>query len=201
MPEEFEAFGTSWLQHHPGWRMVTWNESNLPRLQNQEQFEESLTRSGKSDVARYEILHRHGGVYLDTDFECLRNVESLLAGIDAFAATEDGLFVSCGIIGAVPGHPLMAEMIRAIPESMASHPDDPPNVQTGPKLFTRVVRDLCLGGTPVTIFPPKWFYPYHFSERDRRGEAFPEAYAVHHWAASWSGPISPTPSGPAGGAE
>jgi hypothetical protein len=37
----------------------------------------------------------------------------------------------------------------------------------------------------VTVFPPELFYPYLWSEPERRGERFDHAYAVHHWAMSW----------------
>jgi inositol phosphorylceramide mannosyltransferase catalytic subunit len=47
----------------------------------------------QSDIARYEILLQVGGVYIDTDFECLRNVEPLIDGIECFAAQErDAVF-------------------------------------------------------------------------------------------------------------
>jgi mannosyltransferase OCH1-like enzyme len=32
----------------------------------------------KSDILRYEVLHKLGGVYVDFDFLCLKNIEPLL---------------------------------------------------------------------------------------------------------------------------
>ena len=46
------------------------------------------TNAQKADVLRYEVLYAHGGVYLDTDVEYLRNIEPLLAGCDAFIGEE-----------------------------------------------------------------------------------------------------------------
>ena len=28
----------------------------------------------KSDILRYEILYKYGGVYIDTDYECVTNI-------------------------------------------------------------------------------------------------------------------------------
>ena len=185
MPDDFAAYGETWLRHHPGWRMDTWNEENLPRLRNQRLFDQAATPAEKADIARYELLSRFGGVYLDTDFECLRNIEELLPGVDVFAATEDGQWINCAIIGSVAGHPLMERMIEEIAQITVRHPDLPINERTGPKRLTAVVEDLVLNGTLVTVFPAKWFYPYHFSEKPDPEASFPDAYAVHHWAQSW----------------
>lgn len=187
MPKQYELYGESWLHWHPQWRMITWTENNLPPLQNQRQFDDADIWAQKADIARYEILYRYGGVYIDTDFECLQNIEELLEGIDFFAATEDGLWVSIGIIGATPRHPLLATLIADIPKSMDAHPGAPPNEVTGPKFFTRKTRDFSSAHEPITVFPKEWFYPYHFSEPDREHDSFPEAYAIHHWGGSWSG--------------
>ena len=35
----------------------------------------------RADVLRYEILRRHGGVYVDVDVECLRPLDDLLTGV------------------------------------------------------------------------------------------------------------------------
>jgi hypothetical protein len=35
------------------------------------------------------------------------------------------------------------------------------------------------------IFGAKLFYPYLWDEPERRHEAFPDAYAIHHWSLSW----------------
>lgn len=50
----------------------------------------------------------------------------------------------------------------------------------GPYFFT-----LLLEQEPdVTIFGAELFYPYLWNELERRDEAFPDAYAVHHWELS-----------------
>lgn len=36
----------------------------------------------QGDAIRYFVLHKHGGVYLDMDVECFRNMEHTLLGAD-----------------------------------------------------------------------------------------------------------------------
>jgi mannosyltransferase OCH1-like enzyme len=179
MPDEFRRFGEGWQRLHPDWEMKLWDESTLPALIRQEAYDACTHPVQKADIASYELLHRFGGVYLDCDFECLQSLEPLLAGVDAFAGSEEAHVVSHGILGGPAGHPLWRRIIDAIPESVATHRNM--SAQTGPAFLTRVVA----GDLGLTVFHPALFYPYLHSERERRFEVFPYAYAAHHWASSW----------------
>lgn len=187
MPDEFVTYGESFVRHHPAWEMKLWTEDNLPRLRNQRQFDAAVTPAQKADILRYELLHDFGGVYLDTDFECLKPLDPLLAGVRAFSASEDEQWISIGIMGAVPGHPLFREVIEQLPAALRARPAAPINEQTGPLFFTRIAAARRLKGLDedVVIFPPKLFYPYRIGEERLREHGFPHAYAVHHWAGSW----------------
>ena len=184
MPEGFVALGETWLAHHPDWDCVLWTEENLPALRNQEQFDAATSQAQRADILRYEILHRDGGVYVDTDFECLKPIDRLLDGVEAFIASENGLMLSIGIMGAIPRHPFFDAVIRAIPASLEGAPAHrAPNETTGPHLVTRVHRDC--PEVPIAVFGPELFYPYLYNESYRRDEPFPDAYAVHHWNGAW----------------
>jgi inositol phosphorylceramide mannosyltransferase catalytic subunit len=185
MPAEFVGFRRTWADHHPDWQIVVWDESTLPVLRNQAAFDALPTWSQKVDLASFEILLRHGGVYLDTDFECLKDIEPLLAGLDLFGASEDGVHTCHGIVGAVPGHPLIERIVDAFPQSIADHGHEGAAHATGPHHITRVVAAWRAEGHDATVFGPELFYPYHYTEKHRRHEVFPDAYAAHHWAGSW----------------
>src|SRR5919202_2439008 len=185
IPAEYEAYAETWARHHPEWELRLWRDADLPPLRNQELYDAASSFTQKSDIARYEILLRYGGVYVDTDFECLRALDGLLEGLDAFIGTEDGAHLSIGLMGAVPGHPLFEAIVDALPASLAARPDAPTNHTTGPHLVTRLVAANPLLQERVHVFDSELFYPYLYNESYRRDEAFPEAYAVHHWAGSW----------------
>jgi mannosyltransferase OCH1-like enzyme len=188
MPERERKFGETWAERHPDWEMRLWREGNVPPLVNQALFDAATTPAQQADVLRYELLLAHGGVYLDTDFECFRDIEPLLGGVRAFSAREDADRVAIGIMGCVPGHPFFAAVVEALPDSVAWRPGQPANEQTGPELFSRVlVEREALGEEIITVFGPELFYPYHWSELNRAGEHFPHAYAAHHWSKSWFG--------------
>jgi mannosyltransferase OCH1-like enzyme len=167
---------------HPGWEIRTWTDTNLPPLRNQRRFDEADHPAEMADLARLEMLHRYGGVYLDTDVETLQPLDDALAGIDGFAGFEDDLWIGTAILGAVPGHPLFAAAV----EQVALPRPGPINERTGPKFFTRLVNRMALPPEQFRVFPPSAFYPYHFIEPHRAAGPFPGALAVHHWSASWT---------------
>ena len=182
MPDEFVRYGETWTKHHPGWTMRLWTDENLPELINQQEFLLAHSTAHKADIFRYEVIYRYGGVYIDTDFECLRNIEPLLQGLNAFVAKSDPNLVAIGIFGAEQGHPLLADIIAQLPGSFQRKRYLSITEQTGPDFFTSVVARH----PETVVFEAKLFYPYHWKEKWRKGQEFPDAYAVHHWNGSWT---------------
>jgi hypothetical protein len=175
-PSEYVPYQRSWQQHHPGWELRLWTEGDLPGdLQRKEIYERLRQPAERSDLLRFELLDRHGGIYLDADFECLRSIESLLEGVKFFCAYNDPGRVNNAIIGSVPGHPLVVRAISELrPRSTYGTVD---KEGTGPLFLNRLVAE-----TPgVKVFGEDLFYP-------RTPAALDSAYAVHHAARSWKSP-------------
>jgi inositol phosphorylceramide mannosyltransferase catalytic subunit len=180
MPSEYERFGASFAEHNPGWEMRLWSEADLVELGiDDAERERARTHSELSNLMRYEVLCRFGGVYVDTDVECLRALEPLLCGIDAFAALEGEGRVGNAIVGSVPGHRAFTRAARLARRTLGTgaHSVD----ANGPYMLSLIIEQE----PSVTIFGAHLFYPYRWDEPERRHEAFPDAYMVHHWAKSW----------------
>jgi mannosyltransferase OCH1-like enzyme len=127
-------------------------------------------------VARYEILNRFGGVYVDTDMEAQRPLDDLL-GVEAFAAWElDNVWVNNAVMGAVAGHRFTETLIRRLPASVARNAGNRPNRMTGPHFLTPIARH-----SDVVLHPSSLFYPYLWSELEQGDDQFPDALLVHHW--------------------
>lgn len=182
LPEKFRAYRDGWLALHPDWEYKLWNLDNLDFTpQRMDLISSAPNYAQMADVLRYEILLRHGGIYLDTDFECLRNIDPILVGVKNFACSEDGRSITNAIIGAELNSIYMERCVRALPKRVGILNT---SVETGPGLLTRVLLGEGLAGD-FTLFPREWFYPYNYNETHRANEQFPKAYAVHRWAGSW----------------
>jgi mannosyltransferase OCH1-like enzyme len=187
-PARVVELETAWREMNPGWSVHTWREWDLPVLRNQLWFDAAEHPAAQADIARLELLYRFGGVYVDTDLTPLRPIEPLIAEIEFFIGAEDHQWLGTAIIGSRPQHPFLTMLIDGIGPSILAHPGEEPNVQTGPKYVTASHLEYARNASapPVAIFPAALFYPYHFSEPERRNGPFPEAYAVHEWSMSWT---------------
>ncbi len=180
MPPEHERFGESFAQHHPDWEMRLWTERDLQTLDiAATERERARSHSELSNLVRYEALRRYGGLYVDTDVECRRPLTPLLRGIDAFAALEAPGRVGSAVLGSVAGHRAFvraAELTRRT-LGVGAHSAD----ANGPYFLSLILEQE----PDVAILGAELFYPYRWDEPERRHEAFPDAYAVHHWTTSW----------------
>lgn len=105
----------SWKKYCPDYEIKQWDESNFDV--HKFLFTEEAYKCGKyafvTDVARLEIISREGGVYLDTDVELLKNIDSLLES-SSFMAMETVGRVNTGLgFGATKNHPFIIENLRA----------------------------------------------------------------------------------------
>lgn len=189
LPDEVERLRKTWRANHPEWEFRLWRETDLGWLRNEVLFDRASSYAQKADIARYEIIHRFGGVYLDADMESLKPIDGLIDGLDFFAGREGDGFVAIGIFGAPPRNALLNEIITQLPVSCLLNRRCSIAMQTGPGLLTRCLQGGRWEGRGMNlrIFPQPFFYPYDSAEPWRRDERFPTAYAAHHWSYSWKG--------------
>lgn len=182
IPERYEVFWERFRDLHPDWALVTWRRSDqLGWMRNWGIFDRCQTWAGKSDVARYEILAKLGGVYLDCDVEPLRPFDELLDG-EPFAAWEDANLLCPTVMGAVAEHPAIQVLIDTLPRWFRAREKRPPNQSTGPYFLTGQWKRR----TDVRLLDPVTFYPVGWWEKAKLGGPYPpESFAVHHWAAGW----------------
>jgi hypothetical protein len=140
-------------------------------------------------LVRLEALLNWGGIYLDSDVELHRRLESLLQ-LKGFAAWEDANCVPDAVLGFEAGHPVLEVMIA---DAIAHLADGA--WQSGPGVTTRHLQ----GRDDVLLLPPGSFYPYHYRikhrfdprtpsgqhARDRIPIEQPWAFGAHHWHHSW----------------
>lgn len=186
MPEEYEYYGQTFMDLHPDWEYKLWTDDNLPvnKFQNRDLYKSDNGVVFKANIARIELLYLYGGVYADTDFEFYKNIEPLLKDYDHFFTGEKQGIIGNGIIGSVAGHPILKKLLDGMPESNKANIDYPPTTRTGVVYQTRTLDINDINYLKPELFfptPPGTTYP-----ADRASD-FPDAYAHHHWGASWVG--------------
>ena len=188
------------LDLHPNWRYTIWTD-DLVRREFPQLIDLLIAASVPaeiSDILRMNILARYGGIYMDTDFLCVRSFEPLLKQqyCTAFAgsavANEDNVFnlhVSNGLIGAVAGHFLLRHAAKLILEEALG--PTPLNRKTGPFFFGNIIREYNMSDDCIYVYNKKLFYQCGFQERGQCRSKLaeykkdPGIYAIHYWSASW----------------
>jgi mannosyltransferase OCH1-like enzyme len=183
MPERYESYWDRFIELHPGRDFVTWNDSTqLDWMRCKSEFSSAKTWAGKSDVLRYELLWKFGGIYVDTDVEPLRPFDELFDDPRPFIGWEDSNLLCPTVMGAPPKHPAIGELLDELPRWFRRFRNAAPNRQTGPYFVTRYLR----GRADVRRLDPDAFYPVGWWEKARLGGPYPDrSFAVHHWDAGW----------------
>ncbi len=192
-PEKYKEWQHSWILHHPGWQYKLWQEKDIDEfgLENRDLYDAAPDYGYRSDIARYEILYRIGGLYIDTDFECLQPFDilhhgpySLYIGLQPLDVSVPQLGI--GLIGSIPGNAILRDCIDGLKKS--AQQTRITMLATGPLYFTRTFCQSVLRNPGVSIvFPPTYFYPCGYSQQgtDQAIWQRPESFAVHHWQGSW----------------
>lgn len=178
----------SWRDRHPDWEHHLWTEETIPfPLKNQAQYDASGTYSGKSNVVRFEMLDRYGGVYVDADTGCLRPLDEELMQDDFFCVYEDERSLPGRIgttyFGCTAGHPVVQSMVDAIGRETSERISRTPSWKiTGPLRFTEIID----GFNDVSRLPSHLFFPLHHSGNQCTDDEFDRAYAIHFWDTTYA---------------
>lgn len=185
----------SWREKLPDYEIVEWNETNLNFYEEVEQnpfLKECYKRklwAFLSDYFRMKVLYQCGGIYLDTDMQIVKGLDTFLEN-EFFIGMESQGVISAGIIGAIPHHPLIEEILNFYQESIWTEP-----IYTIPDIITKVLMgkysfEFSQGiaeaeGGKIKLYPQEYFYPYHFTEEFQYSKITPNTYGIHWWGKSW----------------
>ncbi|WP_081974360.1 glycosyltransferase [Sphingomonas taxi] len=188
IPERYEQYWRAWQRQFPQCRFVTWTDADIDRLPlSRDRLQEFTSHATRADLARYEILHAEGGIYLDCDIRphLPFAVDDMTSRLTVCNETEATDYCSIGFIATPPGHPLFLELTNHILQSPID--ETRPNVSTGPWLF-----GAALQRHPHRRLPPAAFYPYLYDEplAATRMRDLDQTFGVHIWGGSWLTPAA-----------
>jgi UDP:flavonoid glycosyltransferase YjiC (YdhE family)/GT2 family glycosyltransferase len=207
IPPRWQAYQSSWQAQHPDWQYRLWTDAELRDLiathyawflPIYDSYPEAIMRV---DAARYFVLHQHGGVYADLDYECLRSFDTLLRdqrlvlGLEPAEhldqlltrATNLPMLVGNAIMASTPNHPFWEHIFDHLVANRHA-----PNAldATGPYMLTRAYAAYA-DQPAIRIEPEEVLYPLGVSRpwaalsaADRQRVRH-TAYGIHHWHNTW----------------
>lgn len=112
LPQAIRAAIDQWRRLMPDHRIIQWDEHNINV--NGHPWMARMHAEGRyafaSDVARLQVLQKHGGIYLDTDVHLKKDLSPFLGERCLWSFEYDCFLATC-IIATVPGHPLVAALL------------------------------------------------------------------------------------------
>jgi mannosyltransferase OCH1-like enzyme len=203
LPEKCRILRETWMRNHPDWEFKLWTDSDVEAfgLENKALFDASNNWGEKSDIWRYEIIYRYGGLYVDTDFESIRPMDVLHHSLDFYAGiytsqtrgSSPSVVMGMGMIGAIPNHPIMRALIDGLKNAQPGNGTSSAILaRTGPYYFTKVVlANAGKGNLRNTILPPQFVYPTPIAGRgctlqeQHKKYVKHSTFANHVWHMSW----------------
>lgn len=189
----------SWRKYCPDCEIIEWSESNYDVTKNEymHQAYQAKRWGFVSDYARLDIIYRHGGIYLDTDVELVKSMDTLLDG-DGFIGFElpidrEGLHYTVNTgqgFGAPAGSSVIQKMLDEYCQLSFRNSDGSQDLTACPAYNTRALQALglkldnslqYLDG--FCVYPTDFFCPINW--KTKKCVITKNTYSIHHFNASW----------------
>lgn len=195
LPEKDRKCIESWKKMCPDYEIIRWNETNYDINKNQYMKEayEAKKWGFVPDYARLDIIYEHGGIYLDTDVELIKNLDELLI-CEGFMGFEDGIHVNPGLcIAAEKHHDVIKKLMGIYDDRKFICDDGTFDLTPSPIMNTDMLIKMGLKTNNekqivdgITIFPKDYFCPKDY--KSGKLNITDNTYGIHWFNASWQSP-------------
>lgn len=161
LPEKYLTTTDRMKNFHPQWKYILWSEVDILKELTKEQVQayySFIYLHQKVDYARYVLLDKYGGVYIDVDVDVVKSIDTIMPMADEYDLTVSKLSVSSpesyfickkseclnnGIIIAKPNNIILKDLISHINQNSTCSCLSPKisciNNTTGPNVFNHVL--------------------------------------------------------------
>ena len=183
----------SWKKYCPDYEIIEWNEENFDINSNVyvKEAYESKKWAFVTDYVRLYALDKCGGIYMDTDVELLKCIDSFLEN-EAFSGFETSESIPTAIMGSVKSGEWIKYLLSYYDDKHFIKPDGTLDVTTNVTTITNMtvekygvkldnayqeVRNV------LTLYPRDYFCPkdYHTGLINLTDNTI----CIHHFNASW----------------
>ncbi|WP_166966450.1 glycosyltransferase family 32 protein [Yeosuana marina] len=192
MPKLAKICMESWKKYLPDYELMIWNEDSFDLNSNlyTKQAYESKKYAFVTDYVRLYALYHHGGVYMDTDVEVIKNMDYFLQ-FPAFSGFEDEINIPTGIMASQKGGYWVKYLLSYYNNRSFILPDGTYDTLTNTATIGKMTKELgfipnnkyqCINDE-IHIFPKDYFCPK--SQVSGKIELTSNTYCIHHFSGSW----------------
>lgn len=192
MPAEFQRYIDSWKKYCPDYELIRWDESNYDVEKNA--YMAAAYKEKRwgfvPDYARFDIIYKEGGIYLDTDVELIKSLNPLLSD-KAFLGYEGKDVLNAGLgFGAEKGNPIIKELRDMYEEISFYNKDGSLNLTPSPYYITEKLKELGIqlenqyqNTEYLTVYPIDRFGCKDYNSGEIRKTE--NSFSIHHYSCSW----------------
>lgn len=192
MPEQEKKYLESWKKYCPDYQIMRWSEDNFDidsNLYVKEAYE-NRKYAFVTDYVRLYAMYNYGGIYMDTDVEMCKNMDSLL-NYPAFSGFESDNKIPTGTMGAEKGNPWIGLLLKDYDNISFLRANGTMDLTTN----TERITNTTLANYPVELNGKQFetadfvILPYEClcAKNWETGEinCTKDTYTIHHFANSW----------------
>ena len=194
LPKLAQKCIASWKKYCPDYKIIEWNEDNfdINCCDYTKEAYEAQKWAFVTDYVRLYVLVKHGGIYMDTDVELIRPIDSFLS-CNAFSGFESSGQIPTGIMAAEQNQLLFRELLHEYDDIHFRNEDGSLNMTTNVQRITNTCLKygLVLNNSKQTIQGFTFFPMDYFCTKDavtRKLNITPNSVAIHHFDGSWMQP-------------
>ncbi len=192
LPSDVKQCIKSWKRMCPDYEVICWNEANFDV--NAHPFTRDAYKARAwafvSDFVRLKVVYDNGGIYLDTDVELLKNLDSLLKYECYIGVQQYKLLCTTGLgFGAEKENPIVKKMLDKYDGLIFS--DDNKELFACPYLNNEVIKQMGYVYTEnpfeiekTMILPCQYFDPLA-PGNESKNLMCSDTISIHHYSASW----------------
>lgn len=197
LPSELKIYHTECQNINNNFVHIFWTDDKIKNLLKNNFSEEYLklyefykVPAQKADFARYIILYMYGGIYLDMDMICKKNLEIFLTNRIFFTESNDVLDkiykrYQNSIVGAIPKHPLFLIIFKNM--FIRKHSSNDITYSTGTRLLYDSAREYCtIYNNDITLVDIQYFHPCGIFDDATCHYTCNKCYTAHTNYSSWS---------------
>lgn len=192
MPEDNLKCIESWKKFLPDYKLMLWNEDNydVNSIKFTRQAYQKKKYAFVIDPVRLQLLREHGGIWLDTDIEIIKNLDPLLE-LPAFMSFESDTLLHTRIVGSEKGAAWTDEYWKYMNKKPFIRWNGRLNKTPSTVIISRILkkRGVKLDNTfqiyddSLHIFPKDYFCPKDY--KTGKITITDNTYCIHHFAGSW----------------
>lgn len=216
VPTRLKILSETWKKHNPEWNYLLWNAEKMNFFIKEhfpyywETYSNFKYAVQRWDAIRYMLLYVYGGIYVDLDTECFKNIESIFTsnkniyiGLEPYDHILYGYpnpLIGNAFLASTPKQEFWLNILDTINENnikykCISRKGDYVLRTTGPLMISEVVEKY---KDDIHLLPPNLVAPVSKSElidysgnrSNNFNEKISKAYCAHYFFGSWESKFS-----------